>query len=227
MNLFRFALIAAFAAGCTSGTSSKDDDTDTGAIVDTDTDADTDVVDTDETDVVADVTPTFNEGAFTTDWTDFIDCDTNNEVSFEIELNNWGFDTEMYMAATRFTTAGSWDEVHTLEEDTAGRSTANDGNGFSVFGRTLTTGASVGSQTPDGSTIWKCNSAPSLNPSSTADFQVSWALAVWAEGDDSATDAPSDCIVFGQDPEELRTNPSGDGRTPPSWLGTTCRDITL
>ena len=102
---------------------------------------------------------------------------------------------------------------------------ANDGSGFSVFERQLSTGASVRDQKADESTLFDCTD---INPGTSA--QVTFAAAVWGEGDDPASDAPADCIVFGEDPAELLddgyTDGEGEGadRSLPSWFNeTNCR----
>lgn len=217
-------------AACGLGNGNTDDD-DTGLDTDTADTDDTTETDTDETDIV-DVTPEWNEAAWSTGWEDFVDCSQSGEVTFSAETKNWGFDAALYLSQTRFYGAFSaWDELHTLDEESA--SGNNDGEGFSVFERTLTTGATTGNQTADTSTLFKCSpGTPSLDPSDSGNFQVSFALAVWGENDDSSTDDPTDCIVFGQDAQELLDNGytggtgSGAGRTLPAWFNATnCRIV--
>lgn len=219
-NLFVGALALTAACGNFGG----DDDDDTG--LDTDTGADTDVdTDTDEETDIVDVTPEWNTALWNAGWTDAIDCG-EGEFTIELETLNWGFDAALYVSQTKFYGAfAAWDELHTLEE-TSG-SDANDGEGFTVFERTLTLDASISEQTADESTLFGC---ADIEPGS--DAQVTFAAAVWAEGDDSSSDDPADCIVFGQDPEELLadgyTGGTGDGadRSLPGWFNdTNCRIV--
>lgn len=179
--------------------------------------------DTDEDTDIVDLTPTFNVGAWTGGWADFVDCGTAGKVNLMAETNNWGGNVAVYISQT--TVYGefiAWEEAHTLEETSA--STDNDGDGFSVYERELTTGASLETQDADVSTLWVCgNTDPSMDPTA-AKLQTSFALAVWDVGA-SASDAPTDCIYFGQDPNELindgytgGTGTDGSGRTLPTWL---------
>lgn len=206
---------AVLATACTD-TGGKTCDTATGVC---DTDLDTDpVTDTD----VVDVSPTFNTAAWTNGWSDFVDCSASGKVTFSAETNNWGGNVEIYASQTTVYGAFiAWEENHTMDETSA--SADNTGDGFSVFERELTTGATLATQEPDTSTLWVCgNVDPSLDPSA-AKNQTSFAVAVWAPGDTSG--APSDCIYFGQDPDELAadgytdgTGTDGSGRTLPTWL---------
>lgn len=202
---------AILASACTD-TGGKTCDTATG-VCDTDIADDTDVVD---------VTPSFNTGAWTNGWSDFVDCSGSGVVTFNAETKNWGGNVELYISQT--TVYGeyiAWEENHTLEESSA--STENTGDGYSRYTRELTTGASLETQASDVSTLWVCgNVDPSLDPSA-AKIQTSFALAVWDVND--ASGDPVDCIYFGQDPDELAadgytggTGTDGSGRTLPTWL---------
>lgn len=218
-TLWLSALLSASACGLGPGT----DDDETGLETGEETD------DTDETDdtTPVDVTPEWNEDAWANGPSDFVDC-SGGSVTFSAETKNWGFDVALYMSMTRFYGEyAAWEENHTLDEESA--SANNDGEGYSVFERTLSTDAALDDQTGDVSTLFGC---ADLDPSNTENAQVSYALAVWGEDDDSSSDDPADCIVFGQDPQELLDNGytggTGDGadRTLPSWFNATnCRIV--
>lgn len=229
-NLMLLVGSATFAVACTDGSTPCGTD-DTGC---EETGAETDPEETDpeETDVEVDVTPEWNTGAWTNGWADFIDCGTAGEVTFTAETKNWGFNVALYVTQTEYYGEfTAWDEEHTLDEDSA--SDDNDGEGFSVFKRTLDTNATLPAatvdQAADVATLWGCGARgegnASLDPAYVDDgMETAFALAVWAEGD-SASDAPADCIYFGQSPDELADDlytggegSSGSGRSIPSWF---------
>lgn len=210
-NLAFLAGAAILATACT-GTGGKTCDTATG-VCDTDVANDTDVVD---------VTPSWNTGAWTNGWSDFVDCSTAGHVVFNAETKNWGGNVALYISqTTAYGAFIAWEENHTMDEKNA--SSTNVGAGYSRYERDLTTGAALADQASDVSTLWKCgDTSPTLDPSS-ANIETSFALAVWDVND--ASGDPVDCVYFGQDPDELAadgytggTGTDGSGRTLPSWL---------
>lgn len=199
------------------GVDTDDDDDDTDTIDDTDV-GDTDVVDTD---VVESQDPTWNSAAWANGWPDFIDCN-GGTVTLRAETRHWGGNVMLYMTQTdSYGAYIAWEEVHTLDETSA--SAGNGPLGFSVFERTLATGARVDQQAPDVSTLWGCGTVqPTLNPTA-ANFEVAFAIAVWAPGQ-STGQGPMDCVYFGHNADELihdrytgGTGSQGSGRNPPTW----------
>jgi hypothetical protein len=232
IDLIKLVGMAALVGACGTdlGTSDKDDtDTDLGG----DSAGETDVGDTDDTD---DTTPlAWDDSFWSPDWKSFVDC-SDGSVTLSGESTRWGGDAQVYIAQTAdFGDARGWDEVHTLAETTH----STNESGFTDYERTLTTGATLDGddmQTEDVSTLFTCG-ADTNPPNDTPDigtldpnddnFEVTFAVAVWAPGDDATTDDPADCVVFGNDADGLIADPGGHERpNAPDWLtDANCRTL--
>lgn len=182
-----------------------------------DTGADTDSAagdDTDETDEPVAGPPEWDMSQWTNGWQSAVQlsCSGDGEGSVLIQLRttNWGYPpVELYLAGTRFTAGGAYDEAHTMDEtdQSAGA------NGYTVFERELTAKASF-PNTPDTNTVFRCDAFENGGDN----FDVTIAAAVR----DSA-DAISDCIVFGHNPDALIDGTIA-GLTVPSWVTDSCQN---
>lgn len=203
--LFGAASLLAIGTACDGG---KDGNTDceTGTDCTTDTDSGLVVDDTDTTDVGG--PPTFD----TTAWTSLADAimvDAGaGEVTIQVRTTNWGYTPELYIADSRFTK--DYDELHTMIETDR----SDTSSGFSIFERTLSTGAAFASAEADVNSVFESADFDSTNG---ADFSVGVAVAVYDIDGNIA-----DCIVFGYDPQVLLDGDlSGAAVSIPSWLNAT------
>lgn len=201
--LFSAASLLAIGTACDGGkdggtcdTAAGPCDTDSGLVVD----------DTDDTTDVGGP-PTFD----TTAWTSLadaimIDAGTG-EVTIQVRTVDWGYTPELYIADSRFTK--DYDELHTMLETDRSDSSA----GFSIFERTLSTGAAY----PGEADVSSVFDAADFDSTNAADFSVGIAVAVYdVDGN------ISDCIVFGYDPQVLLDGDlSGTAVSIPSWLNST------
>jgi hypothetical protein len=204
-QLFWTVGIAALVAACDTDLGGKDNETGGGETGETDTD---------------NVTPEALAWADSVDLASFVSCD-GGTVTFSAETTRWGGDVELYLSQTAyFGDARGWDENHTMEE--VDHSSSEDG--YSKYERTLTTGATLDDQTEDVSTLWKCSGDSAIINPDNARFEVTFAVAVWGP-DEGTSGAPADCLVLGQDPDYLLTDPSAnDQPNVPGWLtDTNCR----
>lgn len=196
-----------FLGACADGTETDGNETgdETGSETETDTE---------ETDV-EDVTPMWD----TTSWSNWgdgveVNCTgdgTTGTTNIVLRTDNWGYNAVIYIADTRY--GRDYDEEHTLEQTDL---SADDPSGYTVWERELTnkTIPSV----PDQSTLFDCWD---FDQADSDERSVSIAAAVY-DVDDNLTD----CIVFGQDPQQiLDGNISGGTVSIPSWISDDCRIV--
>ncbi|MCB9666286.1 MAG: hypothetical protein H6732_19405 [Alphaproteobacteria bacterium] len=208
------------------------DDSDTGTVDDTDTDdtgtQETDTDGTDDTDDTDIVELLWNEGAFSVDWRDAIDCGTSGRIGFSFETHGEGI-AALYIVETRPGQTYPWSEFHTLPMNGIGTD-------WGLFERHLTTGATLQTQTSDVNTLFTCGTTASLNPLALGtDFRSALYVALWRPSDAAALGdanpandpAPSDCIAFGHDVTGGYTvNPIAQAAARPIWVHpTVCRTL--
>lgn len=209
MDIFKtFAIIAAssWLVGCI-GTGTGDDK-DTGG-------ADTDSGDTttpDDTDEPMAGPPTWDTTGWTGGWQDAVQLtcnDATGTVLIQLRTANWGYPpVELYLAGTRFTSGGAYDEEHTMEETDRSDGAA----GYSIFERELT--ANDVPNTPDSTTLFRCDAFENGGDN----FDVTLAAGV-----SDSTGTIVDCIVFGHDPDAV-INGTIAGLSVPSWVTSSCQN---
>lgn len=225
MKLYKLALLfgALSFTACDDGSKTETDpDTDTDATSDTDTDS---MMETGDSGMMAcyddglDGPPEWDLCEYDNGWEDAwtVDCSANT-ATLILRTNNWGWGASLYIADTRYTV--DYDEEHTMTESDSSSETG----GYSLFEVDLATNTAFADQ-DDGLSVFVCDN---LDPTSGT-FQATMAAVVYT---DQGQQTVADCVVFGENPDELisGTVVGGSGEAAslviPSWLdATNCVNI--